>query len=101
MKEVHIQNKTRPLTKSLTAQYCDTFMCRLRGLTFRKSLPPNWGLLLVQSKDSRIDTAIHMLWMKIDLAIVWINSDFEVVDVQPAYKWKSFITPKKTRPIHS
>ena len=36
-----------------------------------------------------------MLWMKIDLAIVWINSDFKVVDVQPAYKWKSFITPKK------
>ncbi len=42
-----------------------------------------------------MDSAIHMLWMRLDLAIVWINSEMRVVDVRPAYRWRSFVIPKQ------
>jgi uncharacterized membrane protein (UPF0127 family) len=41
-----------------------------------------------------MDAAIHMFMMWIDLAIVWINSQNKVVDVRPAYRWKSIIVPQ-------
>ena len=78
----------------MRANRCASFFCRLRGLTFRKTLPSNWGLLLVQKNESRLDAAIHMLWMRMDLAIIWIDSRGTVVDVQPAFRWRSFLTPK-------
>ena len=78
----------------MQAEYCASFFCRLRGLTFRKTLPPNWGLLLVQKRENRLDAAIHMLWMRIDLAVIWISEAGKVVDVQPAYRWRSFLTPQ-------
>ncbi len=93
MQTVTLENITRPLQKPLQAGYCISFLCQLRGLTFRQTLPPNWGLLLVQHKESKIDAAIHMFMMWMDLAIVWINSQNQVVDVRPAYRWKSIIVP--------
>ena len=58
------------------------------GLTFRRSLAPQEGLLLVQRNDSRVEATIHMFFMWIDLAVVWINMDNEVVDVQLAKRWR-------------
>ncbi len=93
MKEIRIQNLGRPLQTPITAGYCASFACRLRGLAWRASLPPNWGLLLVGRRDSRLDAAIHMLGMQIDLAVVWINQEKLVVDVRRAFRWRSFIIP--------
>jgi len=76
------------------AQWCESFLCRLRGLTFRKSLTREEGLMLVFSRDSRIDSSIHMLGVKFDLAVFWINEKMEVVDKviaragKPAYMSK-------------
>lgn len=95
MREVLIHNETKPLAQPLRAGYCNTFFCRLRGLSFRRSLPYNWGLLLVQDRDSRMDASIHMLGMWFDLAIVWINAELEVVDVHYARRWLSFIVPQR------
>ena len=92
--EMILHNRSRPGTPPLTVRHCASFLCRLRGLTFQKKLPPNRGLLLVQKKENRLDAAIHMLWMRIDLAVVWIAANGRVVDVRPAYRWRSFITPK-------
>jgi uncharacterized membrane protein (UPF0127 family) len=61
---------------------------------FRGSLPPGWGLLMVQSRDSRLDAAIHMLFVPMDLAVIWINSALEVVDVQLARSWRPAYWPK-------
>jgi len=55
---------------------------------FRRRLPENWGLLLVQSRDSRVDSSIHMLAMWIDLAVVWITDGGEVADVRLARRWR-------------
>ncbi|HNB50797.1 MAG TPA: DUF192 domain-containing protein [Anaerolineales bacterium] len=94
MQTVTIENCTRPIKQRLQAGYCASFLCQLRGLTFRRSLPPNWGLLLVQQRESKLDAGIHMFMMWMDLAVVWINTQYKVVDVRPAYRWKSVIIPQ-------
>ena len=93
--EINIINLSRPLAQTIQARYCDTFLCRLRGLTFRKSLPIKTGLLLVQNRDSRMDASIHMLFMWMDLAVVWINSSLQVVDVKLARRWKLAYLPQQ------
>jgi len=77
------------------ARYCESFGCRLRGLTFRRALEHGEGLLLVYAKDSRLDTGIHMLGVLMDLAIAWINSDGTVVDGRMAHSWRSLIIPQQ------
>jgi uncharacterized membrane protein (UPF0127 family) len=95
MQQVVIHNTSRAQRQPLTARYCDSFLCRLRGLTFRRAIPDNWGLLLVQERESRLDAAIHMLGMLVDLAIVWINASGEVVDVCLARRWRPAYVPRR------
>ncbi len=88
MKYVSITNLTTPQAQPVIARYCASFLCQLRGLMFRPSLPNNEGLLLVQGRDSRLESSIHMMFMRMDLTIVWINSANEVVDVCLARRWR-------------
>jgi uncharacterized membrane protein (UPF0127 family) len=87
MKFVQIQNLTKPLKLPIEAGYCSSFLCQLRGLTFRSHIQPSEGLLLVQKRDSRLDSSIHMMFVWTDLAVVWINEALEVVDKRLAKKW--------------
>lgn len=93
MRQVLVHNLSQPLVKPILAKYCDTFLCQLRGLTFRRELPLEEGLLLVQRRDSRWEAAIHMLGMSMDLTIVWINSRRRVVDVRFARRWRLIYLP--------
>jgi uncharacterized membrane protein (UPF0127 family) len=95
MKQITIHNLDRPHNSPVHAIYCDTFLCRLRGLTFQRRLHPEQGLLLVQSRDSRLDASIHMLGVFIDLAIIWINTAGQVVDTCLARKWRLAYVPKQ------
>jgi uncharacterized protein len=92
--EINITNLSRPLAQRIQARYCDSFFCRLRGLTFRRSLPARTGLLLVENKDNRLDASIHMLFMWMDLAVVWIDSSLHVVDVKLARRWRLAYLPQ-------
>ena len=93
--QVLIYNLTRPNFPPLQTRYCSSFLCRLRGLTFRRSLSSGDGLLLVQNRDSRVDSSIHMLFVWIDLAVVWINNAQQVVDVQLARRWRPAYLPAR------
>ena len=95
MKNVIIVNQARSLESPLQASYCFSFFCRLKGLTFRRKIPEDWGLLLVQAKDSRIDSAIHMFGVFIDLGIIWINEVGEVVDKCLARRWITIKAPQR------
>jgi hypothetical protein len=92
---VFVQNQTKPLSSVAKVKYCATFSCRLRGLMFRPSLHPDDGLLLVEESDSRINAAIHMLFVPFDLAVIWINSDMVVVDKVLAHPWQPVYTPRQ------
>ena len=92
---VIIQNRSRPLASPLIAYNCASFGCRLRGLTFRRYLPPGEGLLLVQARENKLDASIHMLFVWFDLVVVWINNAFEVVDVRLAQRWHPIYIPRE------
>lgn len=86
---IQVKNLNKPNLSPARVVYCASFLCRLRGLTFRKRLAPDDGLLLVQGKkDSRIDSSIHMLFVPFDLNVIWINTDLTVVDKVIARPWK-------------
>lgn len=77
----------RGLAEPLRIKYCDTFLTQLRGFTFRSRLPPDAGLILAGKRDSRLDSSIHMLFVFFDLAVIWIDSDMQIVDKIIARSW--------------
>lgn len=91
---IHVQNLSRQIEAPARVGYCDSFLCRLRGLMFRPHLPHDEGLLLVEKRDSRLDTSIHMFFVPFDLTVVWINSQMTVVDKILAKSWKPAYFPK-------
>lgn len=87
-KQIHVINKNRRVESLPHIQYCDTFLTQLRGLTFRSRLSRDEGLLLVGTRDSRLDSSIHMLFVSFDLTVVWINSEMKVADKVLAKSWR-------------
>jgi uncharacterized membrane protein (UPF0127 family) len=82
-----IKNLDREAGIPARVRFCDSFLCRLRGLMFQSTLPIQGGLLLAARRDSRVDTSIHMLFVPFDLAVFWINGALEVVDKVIARAW--------------
>jgi len=87
-KQITVENKNRKIDSLPRIKYCDTFLTQLRGLTFRPRLSLDEGLLLVGTRDSRLDSSIHMLFVAFDLAVIWINSEMQVVDKIIAKSWR-------------
>jgi uncharacterized membrane protein (UPF0127 family) len=65
------------------------------GLMFRKTINPYQGLLLVQPREDRLDSSIHMFFMNFDLGVIWINKQSTVVDAQYARRWRPFYQSAK------
>ncbi|MBC7875769.1 MAG: DUF192 domain-containing protein [Anaerolineales bacterium] len=89
-----VYNLNKPITEPAIVGYCDSFLNKLRGLMFRARLDLNEGLLLVEKRNSRLDTSIHMFFVPFDLAVFWINSEMTVVDKVIAKSWKPAYFPK-------
>jgi len=87
-KQIIIENKNRKLETLPHIRYCDTFATQLRGFTFHPRLALDEGLLLVGTRDSRLDSSIHMLFVSFDLTVIWINSNMQVVDKVLAKSWR-------------
>jgi len=91
---IYVNNLTNRLEVPARVGYGDTFLVKLRGLMFRSRLARDEGLLLVEKRDSRLDTSIHMFFVPFDLAVFWINSDMTVVDKVIAKSWRPAYFPK-------
>jgi len=78
----------------LRVRRCDTFLCRLRGLTFRRSLAPDEGLLFVEAKESRVATAIHMFFVFFPIGVAWLSADGTVVDKVLAKPFRPYYAPQ-------
>ena len=87
-KQIIIENKSREIKSPPRIKYCDTFLTQLRGFTLRTRLSHDEGLLLVGTRDSRLDSSIHMLFVFFDLTVIWISSDMRVVDKVLAKSWR-------------
>ena len=88
LRPIHIKNLTNPLNNPALVGYGDSFLSKLRGLMFRPHLDLNDGLLLVEKRNSRLDTSIHMFFVPFELAVFWISSDMTVVDKVIAKSWR-------------
>ncbi len=93
---VVVHNQSHPLSTPIIAYNCGSFACRLRGLTFKRSLQLDEGLLLIQKRENKLDAAIHMLFVWFDITAVWINNAQQVVDVRLARRWCPVYIPKRS-----
>jgi uncharacterized membrane protein (UPF0127 family) len=76
------------------AQWCDSFLTKLKGFMFHPQLLESEGLVLVDKQDNRLSTSIHMFFVKFDLGVLWVNSAGEVVDMVVAKPWKPNYSPQ-------
>ena len=91
MRLVHKSTRATLLTN---VKWCASFLCRLRGLTLREPLAEGEGLLLVERRESRLDTAIHMFFVSFPIAAVWLDARYRVVDTCLARPWRPFYAPR-------
>lgn len=90
---IQITNKSQS-SPPLVVKNCTTFLQNLRGLMFVPDLPEYGGILLDEHNDSILNTSIHMLFMNFNITAVWIDTNFQVVDVKLARKWVLAYFPK-------
>ena len=43
---------------------------------------------MVQPNEDRLDASIHMLFMQFNIAVIWLDHDFRVVDTRLALRWR-------------
>ena len=86
-------NVTRGERLKWPVRRCDSFLCRLRGLTFRRAIGGDL-LLLVGGGEGRVETAIHMLFVFFPIAAVWLDSYGVVVDTRLARSFRPLYVPR-------
>lgn len=76
------------------ARWCSNYLCKLRGLTFRRSVRTEDALVLVEASDNRITAGITMLFAFCSIAAIWVNSAGEIVDSRLAKPFRPFYLPR-------
>jgi len=89
-----VWNETRGERLPLRVRRCGSFLCRARGLTFRRRLEEDEALRLVGSRESRIETAIHMFFVFFPIAAVWLDGGGRVVDARLARPFRPLYVPR-------
>jgi uncharacterized membrane protein (UPF0127 family) len=87
---IEIRNRSQDNVLVVRAKWCESFLCRLRGLTFRRVLSALTGLLLVQSRESIAGGTIHMFGVFFSLGVIWLDADKRVVDHTVADPWRIY-----------
>ncbi len=72
---------------------CISFWCHFKGLQFVRHLPDDQALLFVTGSEGRTHTAIHMLFMFISIAVIWLDASGRVVDKKLAKPWRLSYMP--------
>jgi uncharacterized membrane protein (UPF0127 family) len=94
LKTVKIRKSSSP-SAIVNGKYCDTFWSKFIGLMFSRELEPDYGLVLVEKNETRINTAIHMMFMNYDITVLWLDKQKVIIDKVLAKKWVPFYFPKK------
>ncbi|MFP3853864.1 MAG: DUF192 domain-containing protein [Anaerolineales bacterium] len=94
---IEVRNADRGQRVVQRVRWCSSFLCRLRGLTFRRTLPQGLGLLLVEGAASRLGTAIHMWAVFMPIGVAWLDERQRVVDLKIARPWRVYAPVKPAR----
>lgn len=92
---VSVSNKANGETILPRARWCSSFLCRLRGLTFRRRIAATDSLVLVERTDSKSATSIHMFFVFFSIAAIWIDSNGQIVDKHVARPFRPIYVPDK------
>lgn len=76
-------------------KWCQSFWCHFKGLQFVRHLDDDEGLLFVTGGESIVTTTIHMFFMFMEIAVVWLDSSGRVVDKKLAKPWRPAYAPSK------
>jgi uncharacterized membrane protein (UPF0127 family) len=87
------QNETQGMPVVPRVRRADGFFSRLRGLTFRRHLAEDEGLLLVGHRENRADAAIHMFFVFFSIGVLWLDREDCVVDKVVARPFRPFYAP--------
>ena len=87
-------DNTQIKQNQIRVKVCDTFISRLRGYMFFSMIRKDEGLLFINKHDNQLDSAIHMLFMWFNLAVIWLSKERRVVDKVIAKKWHLIYFPK-------
>jgi len=94
--KIYIQNDSKLHDQPiLLLDIHDSFIKRLKGLMFARSISKNEGAFFINKFESVVDSSIHMLFMNFDLAVFWLDKNNYVIDKIIAKKWHLFYAPKK------
>jgi uncharacterized membrane protein (UPF0127 family) len=72
------------------ARWCSSYLCKLRGLQFRRRLQPGEALVLVEKRDSVASSSIHMFFVFFPIAAVWVNREGKITHKALALPWRPF-----------
>jgi len=72
------------------AQWADGLMGHFVGLMFRPRLPVDEAIVLAYSRESQVETAIHMFFMFFPIAALFLDRDGVVVHKVLARPWRPF-----------
>ncbi len=87
---IQIENLSSHFSEPLTGKLCTGFFDRFKGLMFNQNLGTNECIILDEGTESKINTSIHMFFMHYDIAVIWVDRNLKVIDVQLAKRWKPY-----------
>jgi len=64
------------------AVLCESWFSRTKGLMFSGKLKHGQALVLKAGNESRIETAIHMMFVFFSIDVAWLDSKLRVVDLR-------------------
>ncbi|MBI9049523.1 MAG: DUF192 domain-containing protein [Anaerolineaceae bacterium] len=81
--------------ENIHVKQCISYFDKLSGLMFRKSLSKNEGIVFLYNQESRINSTIHMLFMRFPITVLWVNQNKVIVDKVLALPWRLAYAPSK------
>ena len=68
---------------------------KARGLMFSRRIKANQGILFINNKEGLIKSIIHTLFVFYPIKVIWMNSNFKIVDIKIVKSFSLLVYPKK------
>ena len=81
--------------RELNIKECTNFINKFLCFMFRKKIEVNEGIVFLYDKESIINSAIHMLFMRFPITVIWVNAENIIVDKKLAKPWRLVYRPCK------
>ena len=62
---------------------------------FSKQIKDNEAILFINKKESLVKSIIHSLFVFYPIKVIWMNSNFDIVDIKIIKPFTLFVSPKK------